>query len=142
MKTARVLFVVFVVIILSGAGCASSSSSSALGLTESLTSGLGLTGDQAAGGVGSILSMAQGKLSASDYSKVAAAVPGADTYVQKAKDLGAVTGPITSTDGLNSAYSKLGISPQAASQLTPAVVSYVSKAAGPSVGGLLSSAVQ
>ena len=141
MKTARFPFVLSVAVILSGAGCASSSSTRTVGLTESLTSGLGLTGDQAAGGVGSILSMAQGKLAAGDYSKVAAAVPGADGYVQKAKDLGAVTGPITSVDGLNSAYSRLGISPQAASQLTPAVVGYVSKAAGPAVGGLLSSAL-
>ena len=114
---------------------------SAAGLTNSLSS-LGLTGDQASGAVGSVLSMAQGKLSASDYTKVAAAVPGASTYVQKAQDLGAVSGPITSTEGLSAAYSKLGISPEIGAQVTPLVVNYVSKSAGPTVGGLLSSAVK
>jgi hypothetical protein len=114
---------------------------SAAGLTSSLSS-LGLTGDQASGAVGSVLSMAQGKLSASDYTKVAAAVPGANTYVQKAKDLGAVTGPITDASGLDAAYSKLGISPEIGAQVTPLVVNYVGKAAGPAVGGLLSSVVK
>ena len=112
------------------------------GVTGLLGSSLGLTGDQSSGAVGSVLSLAQEKLSASDYTKVANAVPGASGYVQKAKDLGAVTGPIGDVNGLNAAYSKLGISPEVASQVTPLISNYIGKAAGPTVGGLLSSVLK
>jgi hypothetical protein len=117
-------------------GCASSSSPPA-NLTNSLTSGLGVTTDQANGGVGSILSYAQNKLPASDYTKVANSIPGASDYVQKAKDLGAVTGPITDTVGLNSAFSKMGISPEIASKFTPMVLDYVGKVGGSTAKSLL-----
>src|SRR5262249_40495307 len=101
---------------------------SAAGLTSSL-SRLGLPGGQASGAVGSVLSMAQGKLSATDYGKVAAAVPGASGYVQKAE--AANGGPVTN---LSAAYEKLGISPEVGSQVTPLVVSGISKLTGPTVG--------
>jgi uncharacterized protein VcgC/VcgE DUF2780 len=102
---------------------------STAGLTSSLGS-LGLSGDQSAGAVGSVLSMAQGKLSPTDYGKVAAAVPGASTYVEKAEAVNG--GPV----------SKLGISPEIGAQVTPLVVNGISKMAGPTVGGLLSSVVK
>jgi len=129
----------------SSAASAAGAAASAAGvdLAGTLGSSLGLTSDQASGAVGSILSLAQGKLSSSDYSKVAGAVPGAGQYVQKAKDLGAVpsTG-ISSKSGLDAAYAKLGISPEIGSQVTPLVVNYVGKAGGPTVQSLLASVVQ
>jgi hypothetical protein len=100
-----------------------------------------LTSDQASGAVGSVLSLAQEKLQPSDYTQVASAVPGASSYVQKAKDVGAVTGPIGDVNGLNASYSKLGISPEVASQVTPLITQYVS-AANPTAGGLLSSVLK
>lgn len=112
------------------------SSGSSLALTESL-SGLGLSADQSSGAVGSVLSMAQTKLSPTDYGKVASAVPGASGYVQKAE--AANGGPVTSLDA---AYSKLGISPAIGAQVTPLIVNGISKVAGPTVGGLLSSVVK
>lgn len=117
-------------------GTAAVAGASAAGLTSSLGS-LGLSGDQSAGAVGSVLSMAQGKLSPTDYGKVAAAVPGASTYVEKAEAVNG--GPVTSLDA---AYSKLGISPEIGAQVTPLVVSGISKLTGPTVGGLLSSVVK
>jgi len=121
---------------------AGAATAAAGGLTGLLGSNLGLTSDQASGAVGSVLSLAQEKLPSSDYSQVASAVPGAAGYVQKAKDLGAVTGPIGDVNGLNAAYSKLGISPTVASQVTPLISNYIGKAAGPAVGGLLSSVLK
>ncbi len=109
---------------------------SSLALTESL-SGLGLSGDQSSGAIGSVLSMAQTKLSPTDYGKVASAVPGASGYVQKAEAVNG--GPVTSLDA---AYSKLGISPAIGAQVTPLIVNGISKVAGPTVGGLLSSVVK
>ena len=127
---------------MSTAAGAVGSAASAAGLTSSLGSTLGLSGDQASGAVGSVMALAQGKLSASDYSKVAGAVPGADSYVQKAKDLGVDTSSVTDMNGLNAAYSKLGISPEIGSQVTPLIVNYVGKAGGPTVQTLLSSVVK
>jgi Protein of unknown function VcgC/VcgE (DUF2780) len=96
-----------------------------------LSSQLGLTPEQANGGVGSILSYAQGKLPAADFDKVAAAIPGG-------ADLAKAAGPIPDQAGLTSSFSKLGISPEIANQLVPSVTQYVSKVAGPQVGQLLS----
>jgi hypothetical protein len=169
MKTARPWLILFIAVAIAGYGCSSGSTTatttpsatttttsagttgttvgstatsatagaaaSAAGLTSSLGS-LGLSGDQSAGAIGSVLSMAQGKLSATDYGKVASAVPGASTYVQKAE--AANGGPVTSLDA---AYSKLGISPEIGSQVTPLVVSGISKMTGPTVGGLLSNVI-
>jgi hypothetical protein len=126
--------------LVAGAGCASTSStaSTAMSLSDTLGKTLGLTTDQSAGAIGSYLGYAQEKLPAADYSKVAAAVPGAEGYVQKAKDLGAVSGPINDVSGLNSAFGKLGISPEVASKVTPAITNYIGKAGGSTVQGLLS----
>ena len=121
---------------------AGAATAAAGGVTGLLGTNLGLTSDQSSGAVGSFLSLAQEKLPASDYTQVANAVPGAAGYVQKAKDLGVVTGPIGDVNGLNAAYSKLGISPTVASQITPLISNYIGKAAGPTVGGLLSSVLK
>jgi len=138
-----------VAVVLCVAGCASSSpsggsSASSLGsLTDVLGSSLGLSSSQATGSVGSVLSLAKGKLSSSDYSKVATAVPGADQYIQKAKDAGAVPeGGIKDKSGLDAAYSKLGISPEVGKQITPVVLDYVGKAGGSTVQGLLGSVLK
>jgi uncharacterized protein VcgC/VcgE DUF2780 len=109
----------------------------AMSLTDALSSKLGLTADQASAGVGSILAYAQTRLPAADFNKVAGAIPGASDHLQSAKDAGAVTGPINDVAGLNSAFGKLGISPEVAKQFIPQVTDYVSKVAGPQVGGLL-----
>jgi Protein of unknown function VcgC/VcgE (DUF2780) len=116
---------------------------SLVSITDVLGKTLGVSGDQASGGVGSILSLAQNKLPASDYSKVSDAVPGADKYVQKAKDLGAVPSEgIKEKSGLDAAYEKLGISPDVAKKFTPAVVDFVGKAGGSEVGSLLGSVLK
>jgi hypothetical protein len=118
------------------------SAASATGLTSAIGSNFGLSGDQASGAVGSVLALSQSKLPASDYTKVANAVPGADSYVQKAKDLGVDTSSVTDMNGLNAAYAKLGISPEIGSKVTPMVVNYIGKAGGPTVQSLLTSVVQ
>lgn len=85
---------------LTGAGA-----SSMMGM---LTSTLGVTQNQAEGGVGSMLKLAQEKLSKGDFDKVAGAIPGATKYLDKAKSLGAFTGSIGNAAGLNAALGKLG----------------------------------
>jgi uncharacterized protein VcgC/VcgE DUF2780 len=113
-------------------------------LTDQLTSRLGLTPAQASAGVGTVLAYAQTKLSPTDFEKVATAVPGSANYIQSAKDAGAVSAdaPITDSAGLNSALGKLGITPEVASQLVPAVTDYISQTAGPEVGGTVKALFQ
>jgi hypothetical protein len=120
----------------------SSAKSAASGsLTGLLSKNLGVSQNQAEGGVGSMLKLAQEKLSAGDFDMVAKAVPGAQKYLDKAKSLGAYTGAVNNAAGLNGALAKLGIPPETAAKFVPAVTNYVGKIGGSKVGALLKSAL-
>lgn len=106
-------------------------------LTDMIGSQLGLSPQVSKAGVGAILAYAEGALPSSDFQKVSSAIPGAGDNIQAAKDAGGVTGPITDVAGLNAAFGKLGISPEVANQLIPAVTDYVGKVAGPETANLL-----
>ena len=105
---------------------------------EVLGKTLGLSKNQASGGLGSILTLAEEKLAKGDFDKVAAAIPGASKYLKQAKSLGAVTGPLKNVTGLKGALGKLGIDEQTASKFLAAVPDIVSKTGGADVGKLLS----
>jgi len=77
------------------------------GLTNTLTSKLGISESQASAALGSVLSMAKVKLSPEDYSKLASAIPGASDYLTAATDAGvvpsaevAVTSPAATADSI------------------------------------------
>ena len=57
-------------------------------LTNSTGEGLGLTQTQAAGGLGSVMSLASSKLPAADYAELGKALPNADKYIEVAKSAG------------------------------------------------------
>lgn len=111
-------------------------------LLGTLMGTLGVTQDQAEGGVGSILALASEKLAKGDFDQIAALIPGADKYLQKAKSLGAVAGPLVNGAGLNSALGKLGIDAATAAKFIPAVTNFVSKAGGSKLGSLLTAALK
>jgi hypothetical protein len=119
-------------------GLADSLKGAAPALTSVVAEKYGLTDNQAAGGVGSILSLAKEKLKPSDYTQLASAIPGAAGYIDKAKSLGAVTGKIGNRQGLNTAFGKLGITPEVGSQLISTVVDYAGKLGGGKTATLLS----
>jgi len=102
-----------------------------------LGNSLGMSKDQMAGGLGSILTLAQEKLVKGDFDKVAAAIPGASKYLEQAKSLGAVVGPLKDVAGLKGALGKLGIDQETASQFLSAVPGVVSKLGGSEAGKLL-----
>lgn len=106
-------------------------------LMKLLTSQLGVTENQARGGVGSYLSLLQEKLAKGDFGKIAALVPGASGYIESAKKLGAVTGPLKNLAGLNGALGRLGIKPETAAKFVPTVTDYLGKAGGASVQQML-----
>ena len=111
-------------------------------LVGALKSSLGVTDTQAEGGLGSILTLAQEKLAKGDFDKIAQVIPGSQKYLDTAKKLGAVTGPVTNSAGLNSAYSRLGIPPEKAAKFTPTVLDAVGKVGGDSVRNLLAGALK
>jgi hypothetical protein len=109
-------------------------------LVSSLTSGLGLSANQAIGGAGAVLGAAQEKLSPGDWSKVAKDVPGADALVTQAKSMSGVTGKFGDLSSMGGTFEKLGLNSEQVSKLVPAVTDYVAKAS-PEVGNLLKGAL-
>ena len=119
-----------------------STSRAAFDAYEMVGKALGLSGDQVQGGLGSVLKLAQEKLQKGDFDKLAAAIPGASGYLEKAKSLGAVNGPLKDLGGLNAALGKLGISQDTASKFLSELPGLVSKTGGEDAGKLLSSVLK
>jgi hypothetical protein len=111
-------------------------------LLGALTSQLGVTEDQARGGIGSYLALLQEKLAKGDFDRIAALVPGASGYLESAKKLGAVTGPLKNLQGLNGALGNLGMNADTVAKFTPMVTSYLGKLGGPTVQSMLAGALQ
>lgn len=105
-------------------------------LVSLLHSELGVTENQARGGIGSMLALAQEKLAKDDFERVARLVPGA-TYLDTARRLGAVTGPVMNMAGLNDALGRMGLNPETATKFVPAVTAYVGKTGGETTQNLL-----
>jgi Protein of unknown function VcgC/VcgE (DUF2780) len=109
-------------------------------LLGALTSQLGVSENQARGGIGSYLTLLQEKLAKGDFDKIAALVPGASGSLESAKKLGAVTGPLQNLQGLNGALGKLGMNAETVGKFTPLVTNYLGKLGGPTVQTLLAGA--
>lgn len=110
-------------------------------MTGILESQLGVTADQAEGGIGSMLSLAREKLDADQFQRLAGAIPGAEGYLEAAKRLGAVTGPLQNLTQLNEALGRLGIPPETAARFIPAATELVGQFGGEEAGNLLASAL-
>jgi len=111
-------------------------------LTGLLTNQLGVTSNQAMGGVGSILSLAKERLSGMDFTALTKLIPGADTYMKTARDLGAVTGPVGDRSGLTAAFSRLGMGSDMVPKFTQILSDFVGKAGGQPASNLLLQAVK
>jgi Protein of unknown function VcgC/VcgE (DUF2780) len=137
------LAVALIVMTMMLSGCAQMQS---MGLTDplisALTGQLNVTADQAQGGVGSILTLAKEKLSSMDFSALTKVIPGADTYMKVAKDLGAVTGPIGDKAGLTSSFSKLGMGSDMVGKFSGVLSDFVGKAGGEPVKNILAAVLK
>jgi hypothetical protein len=128
------------VLLATAAGCASASSAvsglSSNSLISSLTSSLGVTTEQAVGGTGAMLGLAQKQLTPDQFTAVSNAIPGASDITKAAAPLlgGA---PTNSLGDVQSIFSKLGMSPDTVSKFSPVLTNAVSSVAGPQVAGLL-----
>jgi len=113
-------------------------------LVGTLTSQLGVTNDQAAGGAGAIFQYAKSALPSADYGKVEKAVPEAAELIQKAPPadaagsmLGKAGGTAAGAAGLVSSFQKLGLSSDMVGKFTPVVVDYAQQKGGAEVGDIL-----
>jgi Protein of unknown function VcgC/VcgE (DUF2780) len=106
-------------------------------LISMLTGQLNVTADQAQGGVGSILALAKEKLSSMDFTALTKLIPGADSYMKMAKNLGAVTGPVGDKSGLLSSFSKLGMGSDMVGKFSGVMSDFLGKAGGEPAKNLL-----
>ena len=106
-------------------------------MSDILQSTLGIDQDQADGGIGSMLSLASEKLDAGDFDELAGMIPGAEKYMDSAKSLGAVSGPLKDLGGLNEALGSLGISPEIVEKFMPIITDYLGKLGGEDAKNLL-----
>jgi len=110
-------------------------------LTSLLTKELGVSENQANGGVGSMLQLAKAKLSAGEFDSIAKVIPGSQKYLDTAKKLLGGS-DVTDASGLQSAFSKLGMSPDMVNKFKPILTNYVGQLGGPQVKSLLESALK
>lgn len=99
-------------------------------LVSSLTSGLGLSAGQAAGGLGSMMSLAKNTLPTTDFLSLAGYLPNASEYLKFAQDAGVISGPLSNIGGLSSSMDALGISPATAQDMYKEVGKFIGDAGG------------
>ncbi len=110
-------------------------------LTGSMQDKLDISKDQAEGGIGSVLTLAQENLSADDFSRFSGMIPGADSYLGAAKSLCAFTCPLNNVAGLNGALGSLGMSPDVVSRFVPTLSDLLGQFGGPEATKLLQMAL-
>ena len=110
-------------------------------LTALLTKQLGVTDTQATAGTGSMLQLAKEKLTAEQFDSIAKVIPSAQKYLDSATQrLGGAK--VGDANGLQSAFSKLGMSPDMVNKFKPIVSNYVGELGGPQVKSLLEGALK
>ena len=121
-------------------------------LVGQLTKELSVTPKQATGGAGALFSVAKSRLSATDFSKVAAAVPGMNGILRAAPKAdassglggmaGALPGGIGGLASAGSSFQKLGLSPDMVGKFVPVLTKFVEAKRGTGVASLLSGALK
>jgi len=128
-------------------------------LVEKLVSQLGISSDQAEGGLGLIMKMAQEKLGAAEFSQLGEIIPGADALIGKAPETGAgggeagggLLGKVTSAvggllgggddggglGGLAGGFSALGLDVSKIGDFVSMVLDFVKEKGGDQAKGLL-----
>ncbi|HEY3586637.1 MAG TPA: DUF2780 domain-containing protein [Myxococcaceae bacterium] len=123
---------------LAGTGCATAGLPSGITsnpLVSALTSGLGVSPEQAVGGTGAMMGLAQNKLSPDQLGSITSAVPGLGDITKAAGPLLGST-PLGSLTDVQGAFSKLGMSQDMVGKFAPVIGDAISKGGGSQVAGL------
>ena len=148
---ATVVALVFGIAVSAAAQPAAAPATASPELVGALAKELGSTPQQAEGAAGALFGLAKTKLSPTDWSQVAGAVPGIDGLLKAAPAAAAATGGVgalagaAGLGGLSSvagAFTKLGLKPEMALKAVPILTNFVSKSGGPAVGKLLAGALK
>ena len=107
-------------------------------LVGALTSGLGVSPEQAVGGTGAMMGLAQSKLSPEQFGSITSAVPGLGDVTKAAGPL-LGSSSLSSLAGVQGAFSKLGMSPETVGKFAPIIGDAISKGGGPQLAGLFTS---
>ena len=121
-------------------------------LIGTLVDTLGVTEDQATGGSGAVFREAKNNMSSGDFSQLLKAVPGINSLMSVAPQVGGLTGKATSLLGgsagsatgmanLADSFSKLGLTPDMVNQFVPVIMDYVQSEGGDQAMSLLKSAL-
>jgi len=102
-----------------------------------LGSQLGISGDQAAGGLGGLFELARNQLSAGDFDTIAESIPGIDGYIEQAEALGLLESPIENVEALKAGLGRIGLDSATVDQFLPAAIDALGKLGGADVSQLL-----
>jgi hypothetical protein len=120
-------------------------------LVKNLTDKFSVKPEQAAGGIGSILNYAKGKLSADDFGKVSKAIPGTDSLLAAAPavDSNAATSALAKLApgaagiaSLGGSFEKLGLSPDMIGKFVPEILNYTQLKGGEATKNILANVLK
>ncbi|OEE73690.1 DUF2780 domain-containing protein [Vibrio genomosp. F6] len=103
-------------------------------LTSLLTSQLPISNEQAAGGAGALLALANSSLGSDDKSELSSLIPGMSALTGGTSGLMSMVGNI---DAVKNVFSTLGLDPGMIAQFAPVIIDYLAKQGATS--GLLES---
>lgn len=127
-------------------GAAADAAKASPDLVNDLSKELNVTPAQAAGAAGALFGVAKTRMTPTEFSQVADAVPGMDMLLKAAPQVTAVgtSGAVSPSAGMSNglaqtatAFTKLGLSPDLVGKAVPVLTSFVSKGAGADIGNLL-----
>jgi Protein of unknown function VcgC/VcgE (DUF2780) len=121
-------------------------------LVGQLTKQLSITPAQATGGAGTLFGLAKSRLSAPDFGKISAVVPGMNGLLKAAPSAKPLGGGLSGISGLSSSlpsgagglastassFQKLGLSPDMVGKFVPILTQFVQTKGGAGVASLLS----
>src|SRR5215469_6409727 len=125
-------------------------------LVSELTKQLSVTPAQATGGAGALFGLAKSRLSAPDFSKISAVVPGMSGLLKAAPAVSSHSGGLAGLSSLSSSlpsgagglasaassFQKLGLSPDMVGKFVPILTEFVQTKGGSGVASLLSGALK
>lgn len=112
-------------------------------LIQTLTSQLGISGEQATGGAGALFDYAKKNLSADDFASIAKGIPAMDSMLMMAPEpenssamakagnmLGGADSSLGGMAGLAASFESLGLNAEMVNKFVPIVSDYVGKMSG------------
>lgn len=102
-------------------------------LISELVKKLSISEDAAKGGAGLLFKLAQAKLSAGDFGKIAKAVPGINDLIKSATDAGGGVSHFTNLASLEAGFSKYGLDIKKDNKFLVVILSFVESKCGKDV---------